>query len=75
MCSRDRHFPDVFAEAKLADVEPGERMLIPCVGGRDYSRLVRFPPPLELDEEDGVYVLVDDGPPHEWKYQFVANGA
>jgi hypothetical protein len=54
-------------------VEAGERMLIPCVDGRDYSRLVRYPPPLELEEEDGLYVLVDDGPPHEWRYQFVAN--
>jgi hypothetical protein len=52
-------------------VEDGERMLISCVGGPDYSRLVRYPPPLEIEEDEGVYVLVDDGPPHEWRYQFV----
>jgi hypothetical protein len=52
-------------------MEPGERVLIPCNGGGDYSRLVRYPPPLELEEDGGVYVLVDEGPPHEWRYQFV----
>jgi hypothetical protein len=54
-------------------MEPGERMLIPCVGGHDYSRLVRYPPPLELEEDGGMYVLVNDGPFHEWRYEFVAN--
>jgi hypothetical protein len=54
-------------------MEQGERMLIQCVGRHDYSRLVRYPPPLELDEGGGVYVLVDEGPPHEWRYQFVAD--
>ena len=52
-------------------VEPGERMLIPCVGGPSISRLVRFPPPLEIEEPDGTYVLVDDGPPQHWRYDFV----
>ncbi|MFT3855670.1 MAG: hypothetical protein QM733_23510 [Ilumatobacteraceae bacterium] len=47
-------------------------MLIPCVGGPAISRLVRFPPPLELDADGGAYVLVDDGPPECWTYDFVA---
>ena len=54
-------------------VQDGERMLIPCVGGSGYSRLVRYPPPLEIPERGGMYVLVDDGPPHEWRYEFLAD--
>lgn len=46
-------------------------MLIPCVGGKDYSRLVRYPPPVEIAERDGTYVLVDDGPPETWRYELV----
>jgi hypothetical protein len=46
-------------------------MLIRCEGGPSISRLVRYPPPLEVEERGGVYVLVDDGPPHEWWYDFV----
>ena len=52
-------------------VEPGERMLLPCEGGPSISRLVRFPPPLEIEERGGQYVLVDDGPPATWRYDFV----
>jgi hypothetical protein len=52
-------------------VERGERMLIPCDGGPSRSRLERFPPPLEVEETDGTYVLVDDGPPERWRYRFV----
>ena len=55
--------------------EPGERMLLPCDGGPSISRLVKFPPPLEIDERDGMYVLVDDGPPTMWSYTFVAHEA
>ena len=47
-------------------------MLIPCVGGEDYSRLVQYPPPLEIEEREGIYVLVDDGLPETWRYKFVA---
>ncbi len=46
-------------------------MLIPCEGGPAMSRLVRFPPPLEIEENDGTYVLVDEGPPEVWRYDFV----
>jgi hypothetical protein len=52
-------------------VERGERILIPCEGGPSTSRLSRFPPPLEITEQDGTYVLVDDGPPEQWTYRFV----
>ena len=46
-------------------------MLIPCEGGPSISRLVRYPPPLEIEERGGIYVLVDDGPPEQWRYDFV----
>lgn len=46
-------------------------MLIRCKGGPSISRLVRYPPPLEINESDGVYVLVDEGPPEAWTYDFV----
>lgn len=46
-------------------------MLIRCEGGPSISRLVRYPPPLEIPEAGGIYVLVDDGPPHLWRYDFV----
>lgn len=25
-------------------------------------------------QDDGVYVLIDDGQPHEWRYQFIPRG-
>jgi hypothetical protein len=47
-------------------------MLIPCEGGGpSQSRLVRYPPPLEIEERGGVYVLVDDGSVETWRYAFV----
>jgi hypothetical protein len=55
--------------------EVGDRMLLPCEGGPSQSRLVRFPPPLEVEERDGVYVLQDDGPPQQWSYLFVPREA
>jgi hypothetical protein len=50
---------------------PGDRMLVRCEGGPSQSRLERFPPPLEVDEGDGLYVLQDDGAPDGWWYLFV----
>lgn len=35
------------------------------------SRLVRYPPPLEIEEREGLYVLVDDGSPDQWRYDFM----
>ena len=52
-------------------VEDGERMLIRCEGGPSQGRLVRYPPPVEIEERTGVYVLVDDGSPESWWYEFV----
>lgn len=46
-------------------------MLLPCDGGPSQRRLVRYPPPLEIAERDGEYVLVDDGPPERWRYRFI----
>ena len=46
-------------------------MLIRCEGGPSMSRLVRYPPPVEVEEDTGMYVLVDDGPPETWWYAFV----
>ncbi len=56
-------------------MEPGERMLLWCDGGPAISRLARFPPPLEVAVDGGVYVLVDDGPPQQWHYEFVPDAA
>lgn len=52
-------------------MEPGDRMLLPCEGGPSISRLVTYPPPTEIEERDGIYVLVDDGPTEHWRYDFV----
>lgn len=52
-------------------MKAGDRMLIPCTGGRGRSRLVRYPPPFEIDDGEERYVLVDEGPPEHWRYEFV----
>lgn len=52
----------------------GERMLLPCVGGLTAWRAVAFPPPFEVETDDGIYVLVDDGEPNAWRYEFVGTG-
>jgi len=46
-------------------------MLIACEGGPSKGRLVHHPPPLEIVERGGLYVLVDDGPVETWRYLFV----
>ena len=46
-------------------------MLIPCEGGPSVSRLVRYPPPVEIEARGGIYVLVDDGQREVWRYEFV----
>jgi len=56
-------------------MQPGERMFIPCQGGPSMSRLERYPPPLEVVERDGMYVLEDEGPPEQWRYLFVPREA
>lgn len=52
-------------------MEPDDRLLVPCEGGPSPSRLVRCPPPLEVPERGGCYVLVDEGPVAEWRYRWV----
>ena len=49
----------------------GDRMLIECEGGPSTTRLELFPPRLELEERDGLYVLIDEGRRDEWRYLFV----
>jgi len=56
-------------------MQPGERMFIPCQGGPSTSRLERYPPPREVVERDGMYVLEDEGPPEQWRYLFVPREA
>ncbi len=47
----------------------GERMFLACDGGPCRSRLETFPPRLEIEERNGLYVLVDDGPVETWRYR------
>lgn len=49
----------------------GDRIFVACEGGPCQSRLEIFPPRLEVEERDGVYVLVDDGPRDQWRYHFI----
>jgi len=49
----------------------GDRLLLPCRGGPSTSRLVRHPPPIEIEERGGLYVLDDTGPREEWIYVFL----
>ena len=51
--------------------EHGDRILLPCDGGPSQSRLVTFPPPVEIAERGGLYVLEDSGPPADWCYRWV----
>jgi hypothetical protein len=32
---------------------------------------VRYPPPIEIEDRGSLYVLVDDGEPESWWYEFV----
>ena len=52
-------------------MRPGDQFLVHCDGGPRSARLETFPPRLEIEETGGVYVLVDDGPVHRWRYEFV----
>ena len=52
----------------------GDQLMIRCEGGPSISRLETFPPPLEVDERGGVYVLDDDGPVYACRYVFVTKG-
>ena len=51
----------------------GDRMIVECRGdGPSNGRLVRSPPPLEIEDRGGLYVLVDAGPPEDWYYDWLA---
>ena len=50
----------------------GDRLFVRCEGGGpSTSRLVDYPPPLEITESGGMYVLNDDGPHQEWVYVWI----
>ena len=49
----------------------GDRIFVQCDGGHCTSRLETFPPRLEIEEKGGLYVLLDEGPIVNWKYQFL----
>ena len=52
-------------------VRPGDRLFLPCEGGPSQYRLEHFPPRVEIEERGGIYVLVDEGEPSDWRYLFV----
>jgi hypothetical protein len=54
-------------------MQPGDSMMIPCRGGPTGWRTAVFPPPLEVPLGDGFLVLVDEGPPEHWTYEFIAS--
>jgi hypothetical protein len=67
-----RHSPDWYDQSDEPTVlAPGDRLFVACEGGPSTSRLERFPPRLEIEEHDGTYVLLDDGPRQDWRYLFV----
>lgn len=45
-------------------------MLVWCEGGPALARAVVYPPPHEIEIPEGLYVLIDDGPPESWYYEF-----
>ena len=53
-------------------VKTGERMFLWCTGGPAVGRAAQFAPPSEIAVDGGIYVLVDDGSPEYWRYEFVA---
>lgn len=74
--SADRHSPDWYDQsAEPVALQPGDRLFIACRGGPCASRLEWFPPRLEIAEDDGLYVLDDDGPRDNWSYVFVPREA
>jgi hypothetical protein len=67
-----RHDPGRYDQGgEYVELVTGDRILIACEGGPSQSRLERFPPRLEIEEDAGTYVLVDDGPRADWRYLFV----
>jgi len=50
-------------------------MMIWCDGGPAIMKRQTFPPDLEVQERDGLYVLHDDGSPADWRYVFVGTSS
>lgn len=70
--SGPRHSPDWYDQSgEDVVLAAGDRLFVACEGGPSTSRLEVFPPQLEVEERDGVYVLMDEGPRHRWRYVFV----
>jgi hypothetical protein len=46
-------------------------MFVWCDGGPAMGRAVLFPPPHEIAVDGGLYVLVGDGSPEQWRYEFI----
>lgn len=54
-------------------MDAGAEMLIFCRGGRATVKRQTYPPALEIEEADGMYVLDDtDDSPGNWAYVFVS---
>lgn len=69
-----RHSADWYDQSGEDEaLREGDRLFVPCEGGPAQSRLETYPPRLEIPEDDGTYVLVDDGPRSAWRYVFVPN--
>ena len=67
-----RHSPDWYDQSdEVVVLRPGDRLFVACEGGPAASRLEHYPPRLEVQEKDGLYVLVDVGPRDSWRYVFV----
>lgn len=48
---------------------PGDRLFVPGHGGGPCtSRLVTYPPPIEILDGGGIYVLNDDGTQDDWHF-------
>lgn len=54
-------------------LRPGDRMFVQCVGGPCLSRLEYFPAQIEVAERGGMYILIDEGQPSDWRYLSVPN--
>jgi hypothetical protein len=63
--------PPSYALTDIVRYRPADRLFMACVGGPSISRWEIYPPPLEIDERHGLYVLEDDGPVEQWRYLFV----
>ena len=67
-----RRAPDWYDQSDEETVlSAGDRVFIVCEGGPSFSHMEVFPPRTEVAEKDGLYVLIDVGPPSDWKYVFV----